>query len=161
MRTTKKLSGQSLIEFALILPLILFLLMGLFDVGRAILYYSILNTAVREGSRFAIVQSYCDYKSDPAACTGGHLDTYPLDCAGAQSLANTNICNAVTDKFFNISSLSNSTITIDHTLSITNDPMIDIDIAFPFEPITPGLSLIGDITIQVNSQMILAPIAIE
>lgn len=161
MRKMKKYSGQSLIEFALILPMLVFLLMGLFDIGRAILFYSVLNTAVREGSRFAIVQSFCDYKSDPATCSGGYLDTYPLDCASAQSLANINICNAVTDKFFNITDLSNSTIIIDHTLSITNDPMVDIDITYLFEPITPGLSLIGDMTIHVNSQMLLAPIAIE
>ena len=53
----KNMPGQSLIEFVLLLPLLFLLVMGLFDIGRAVFYYATLNTAVREGTRFAIVQS--------------------------------------------------------------------------------------------------------
>ncbi len=148
-----------MIEFALILPILFILVMGLFDVGRAVLYYAILNSAVREGTRYAIVQSYCDYKSNPTGCDGAELDSYPLDCENAQSVANINICNEINEKLFSVADLADSTITINHTVSVTDDPMIEIDIEFPFEPITPGLGLIGDLTIHVNSQMIFAPIA--
>ncbi len=159
MRTGRVNSGQSLIEFALLLPLLFLLVMALFDIGRAVLYYSILNTAVREGTRYAIVQPKCDYKSNPGDCTGDYLDSYPLDCTYAQSAANINICNEVTSKLFNVTELSDSTITINHVFSSTDDPIISIDIDFLFEPITPGMTLIGDLTMHVNSQMIMAPIA--
>ena len=74
MRNRRITAGQSLVEFALIFPLFLLLIMGLFDIGRAIFYFSTLNTAVREGTRFAIVQPDCDYLSDPVNCTGGYLE---------------------------------------------------------------------------------------
>ena len=159
MRTGRVNSGQSLIEFALLLPLLFLLVMALFDIGRAVLYYSILNTAVCEGTRYAIVQPKCDYKSNPGDCTGDYLDSYPLDCTNAQSAANINICNEVTSKLFNVTELSDSTITINHVFSSTDDPIISVDIDFFFEPITPGITLIGDLTMHVNSQMIMAPIA--
>lgn len=50
--------GQSLIEFALLIPLLLFLLLGFFDLGRAWFYRSSLTNAVREGARAGIVIPY-------------------------------------------------------------------------------------------------------
>lgn len=47
--------GQSLVEFALVLPVIVILLVGVFDLGRAVMLSETLNAAVREGSRYAIV----------------------------------------------------------------------------------------------------------
>jgi hypothetical protein len=160
MKSHRKNPGQSLIEFALLLPLLLVVVMALFDIGRAIFHYSILNTAVREGTRFAIVQSNCDYREFPCACDGDYLDSYPLDCTDAESTANTNICNEVIGKLYDISALADSTITIDHAVSGTDDPMIIIDIDYLFEPITPGINLIGDMTMHVSSQMILTPLAV-
>jgi hypothetical protein len=51
--------GQSLIEFALILPLFLAMVLGIFDLGRAIFYYSTIHNAAREGARYGAV-SHCD-----------------------------------------------------------------------------------------------------
>jgi Flp pilus assembly protein TadG len=48
-------AGQALVEFAFAFPLLLVLLVGIFDVGRAITASGTLNTAVREGTRYAIV----------------------------------------------------------------------------------------------------------
>jgi len=47
--------GQSLVEFALVLPVLIVLLMGLFDFGRAILAYNTVSEAARNGARVAIV----------------------------------------------------------------------------------------------------------
>jgi hypothetical protein len=47
--------GQALVESALILPLFLVLMMGVFDVGRAIWATTSLASAAREAARFAIV----------------------------------------------------------------------------------------------------------
>lgn len=48
-------TGQALVETALVLPILVILLVGLFDVGRAIWLSNTLATAVREGSRYGVV----------------------------------------------------------------------------------------------------------
>ena len=148
-----------MLEFALVLPLFILLMMGLFDIGRAIFYFSTLNTAVREGTRLAIVQPDCDYMSNPANCSGGYLETYPLNCNNVTSTANTKICNAIVNKFFAVGSLPLSTILINHSVSSTDDREINISIDYLFKPITPGIALMGDLTLHVNSHMLMAPIA--
>lgn len=47
--------GQSLVEFALVLPVLLLLFMGILDFGRAVYAYNTLSNAAREGARVAIV----------------------------------------------------------------------------------------------------------
>lgn len=47
--------GQSLIEFAFILPVLLLVLFGITEFGRAILTVNILTSAAREGCRKAVV----------------------------------------------------------------------------------------------------------
>jgi len=48
-------TGQSLVEFALILPLLMLVLMMIFDAGRAIYYYSVVHNAAREGARYGVI----------------------------------------------------------------------------------------------------------
>lgn len=48
-------AGQSLVEFALILPIVLLIITGLFDVARATWQENTLAYAAREGTRYAIV----------------------------------------------------------------------------------------------------------
>ena len=47
--------GQALVEFAIIIPIFVLLLVGIFDLGRAVYAWSTLNNAAREGTRQAIV----------------------------------------------------------------------------------------------------------
>jgi Flp pilus assembly protein TadG len=44
-------AGQSMVEFALLLPLIVLLLVGVFDLGRAFFSYIAITNAAREGTR--------------------------------------------------------------------------------------------------------------
>jgi Flp pilus assembly protein TadG len=46
--------SQALIEFALVSPVLLLLLFGIVDIGRAIFYYDTINHAAREGARTAV-----------------------------------------------------------------------------------------------------------
>ncbi len=46
--------SQALIEFALVSPVLLLLLFGVIDIGRAIFYYDTVNHAAREGARVAV-----------------------------------------------------------------------------------------------------------
>jgi hypothetical protein len=49
--------SQALIEFALISPVLLLLVFGIIDIGRAVFYYDTINHAAREGARTAISAS--------------------------------------------------------------------------------------------------------
>lgn len=53
--TNDEQRGQSLVEFALLLPLMLLIITGLFDLGRAVWQTNTLAYAAREGTRYAIV----------------------------------------------------------------------------------------------------------
>jgi Flp pilus assembly protein TadG len=47
--------GQELVEYALILPIFLLILMSILDLGRAVYYYSAIHNSAREGARYGIV----------------------------------------------------------------------------------------------------------
>ncbi len=47
--------GQSVAEFALVIPVVIVVLMGLFDLGRAVFAYNTITNAAREASRLGIV----------------------------------------------------------------------------------------------------------
>lgn len=56
--TRRKQRGQGLVEFALILSLLLLLMMGIFDFGRALIIYTNLFNAAREGARYGAVHPW-------------------------------------------------------------------------------------------------------
>lgn len=47
--------GQALVEFALLIPVFLLIVVSLFDFGRAVFSYNSVTNAAREGARLAIV----------------------------------------------------------------------------------------------------------
>ena len=47
--------GQALTEFAIVFPIVILLIVALFDAGRAVFTYNGLTNAAREGARLAIV----------------------------------------------------------------------------------------------------------
>jgi len=148
MRKKQITFGQTLVEFALILPILLFVVMGLFEVGRFVFYYAVLNNAAREGTRFAIVQPSEDYGTYPD-------ETLTACCCSTLNTAHQNICSEIQGKLFSINELSDTSITIKHDVNAYSDPVVNINLTFYFKPILPGLGLIGNITIDTDSQMLL------
>lgn len=51
----KSESGQSLVEFALVLPLLLLVIMGIFEFGKTINYWIDQNQIASEGARWVVV----------------------------------------------------------------------------------------------------------
>jgi Flp pilus assembly protein TadG len=51
----RRATAQSIVEFALTVPLLLLLIMGVLDVGRGVLAFTTLTNAVREGARAGVV----------------------------------------------------------------------------------------------------------
>lgn len=66
--------GQALVELAIILPVFLALLIGVFDVGRAVWVNNTLATGAREAARFAIVHG------------GSGIPTCPVGPAGPDAM---------------------------------------------------------------------------
>lgn len=61
--------GQSLVEFALVLPIFLLLLFGLIDIGRYVYTANAVNQAAREGARLGSVAAWsADCKGTREAC---------------------------------------------------------------------------------------------
>jgi TadE-like protein len=93
--------GQSLVEFALLLPLMLLIITGLFDVARAVWQENTLAYAAREGTRYAIVHGSA---GSPAAnptrmtptCTDPVICTNIPDVVRAASVGVPNITVTVT-----------------------------------------------------------------
>ena len=85
---TRDERGAELIEFALVLPLVLILLMGIFDFGLAFQRYEVITNAAREGARLASlaanysdadiqarVDAYCDAANLPnGGCPGATVN---------------------------------------------------------------------------------------
>ena len=57
MRRTgqRRQGGQTLVEFALVFPIFLLILLAIFDIGRGVFAYTSVTNAAREGARLAIV----------------------------------------------------------------------------------------------------------
>ena len=53
--TENQTLGQSIIEFAITIPLLLIMLVFIFDLGRATFYYSSITNSAREGARYGII----------------------------------------------------------------------------------------------------------
>lgn len=64
MRARRDERGIALVEFALILPIMVVLIVGIFDVALAVWQSNTLASAVREGTRYAIVHG--SSSSDPS-----------------------------------------------------------------------------------------------
>lgn len=58
MKVFRPKNGQSMVEFALILPLILLIVILFVDLARIVYIYSALYHAVREGARYAVVTQF-------------------------------------------------------------------------------------------------------
>ncbi len=57
MKRLKNEKGQAMVEFAVILPILLILIMGIIDFGWLFYNQLALNNSCREGARFAVVNT--------------------------------------------------------------------------------------------------------
>jgi hypothetical protein len=71
MKRRSKTRGQALVEFALIFPIFILLLVSIFDLGHVVWANNSLGTAAREAARFAVVHG----GSDRTTCPQGPLPT--------------------------------------------------------------------------------------
>ncbi len=146
MKNKRHFSGQSIVEYAIIFPVLFFLITGFLDLGRAVFYYSSLTNAVREATRYAIV----------------HKDE--LDAA-YNNPTNNSLQDKVMEYAFGLTTTSDPLTREDIVVSpeIIDDDYtkVSIQATYTFTPITPGLNLLfgsnGEIELIVQSKMQVAP----
>jgi hypothetical protein len=93
--------GQALVEFALVVPIFLVMLMGVVDIGRAIWAQNSLAAAAREGARFAIVHGGSTNTACPVGPPGPFAviptasSSCPYPSPSKQAIKDAVIANAV------------------------------------------------------------------
>ena len=134
MRVTRSFRserGAAMVEFAIVLPILLLMVFGIVDFGRALYTLNNLTAAVREGARLASTQI------SPDPTTGSSM---------------TAVSTAVTNYVVAFGGNAGAP-TVSETFSGTPPNMQSITVQivnYPFTPITPLTNLIGLGTIQMS-----------
>lgn len=119
--------GQALVEFALILPILLILILGLIDVGRAVGAYNSVSNAARSGARVAIVNQNVSVITDTVEDEAVGLPD--VDVQPNFNVESDPQCPQI-------------------------GCLVEITVSAPYSPATPFISnLIGEITVSSSSLM--------
>lgn len=171
--TDRSSRGQSLVEFALVIPIFFLMLFGLVDMGRLVHANSALSQAAREGARVAAVQAYWIGAAGTDCGPGG--PTCPSDEAAFRA----NVLTAANGLMDAVGSISDTQLHISCTTATAATPSgawtsppnscssqnvrqspgarVSVRVAMDFQPITPiigqligTLSLSGSVTMGIN-----------
>ena len=147
--------GQSLVEFALLLPIMLLIITGLFDVARAVWQENTLAYAAREGTRYAIVHgSEGNPRVDAVNPSCGTPQADPVFCV--------NIPNTVRQAALGVPNVS-VTLTYTDNYAGSTIPCADrncrvsVEASAPFVPL-PSQYLLNNafqITLRGGSQLVI------
>ena len=77
-RAAREDAGQSLVEFAMVLPVLLAVVIGIFEFGRAWNVYQVITNAAREGARRAVVPTTAS-EGEVEDVIQDYLDSAALD----------------------------------------------------------------------------------
>jgi len=163
-RSRARSRGQSLVEFALVLPVFMFTLFALIDVGRLVYLSSTLSQAAREGARLGSVEASYRGSSDPACGTVGGPICPANDNAlwsDIQTEANDEMSpfGAVTNLYMSCVLASGTVPSGDWTapkVCSNHAPgnVISVRVTGTFQPITPLISqFLGSLTLSGSATM--------
>jgi hypothetical protein len=137
--------AQALVEFALVLPIFLLLVTGIFDVARAVWQENSLAYAAREGTRYAIVHG-----------SGGSPVVGP--CSNCLNPAANNLGNIVSAVTTNAIGVYDVDVTIDYPDGDNQrNHRVTVDVSAPFVPL-PSQYLLGgafQVTLRGGSQLVI------
>lgn len=115
--------GQSLVEVALVLPIIIMILLGLLDFGRAFYTLVALRDAADEGASYASIR--------------------PSDTAGIQQRAVEATTNLITIQYGDVTVVRPPNLTVGQPITVT----VDFDFAL-FTPFVQGLLPDGELILH-------------
>ncbi|HET9847163.1 MAG TPA: TadE/TadG family type IV pilus assembly protein [Candidatus Dormibacteraeota bacterium] len=161
-------AGQSLVEMAMVLPILAFLTFGLLDFGRAYYFQVSVTNAAREGARVAILNIYTGPQTP--TCTGPAYSTCPVQTDAAITTAVTNelTYSNITPKSVTICPPHDSTMStqgcpdtsnrVDKWMSGTSanaNYYVTVNVKYDFQLYTPLMqNLLGNpLTMSVSVQM--------
>lgn len=162
-------SGQSLVEFALVVPIVVLLLVAVVDVGRGVYAYTSLANAARTGARVAAVnQLYPDATVTQCAedmpvedLTPGSTPTWSARACTAAAATSLGVRPA--DVTVSYGAPSGSTLTCPAgpapAAPSANTPfhvgcIASVTVTYAWAPITPLIgSLVGAVRMSSTSQM--------
>jgi Flp pilus assembly protein TadG len=114
---SRQTKGQDLVEYALMVPIVLLIVVMIFDLGRVTYAYSVLYNAAREGTRYASVH-FEDTANRTAEVTN-YIQT-------------------------RIPGLESSDLNVDVVWVAVSDPIepdrVTITLTYPYDPLTPVIA---------------------
>jgi Flp pilus assembly protein TadG len=137
-RQRRRGHGQSLVEFALVIPIFLLIFMGIVDFGRAIFTYNSLSNAARDGARVAIVDQ---------TVTGG----IPAGATEAANQATTLGIDPATDVDVDYT-LPDGTACADRSIGC----VATVTVRHEFSPLTPIVGrIVGSIDLEASTSLLI------
>ena len=159
--------GQTLVEVAFVLPILLLLVFGLIDMGRFVLADSILSQASREGARLAAVEAGWIGSTD-AACgqAGGpvcpaDVGTLIADIRTATNREVAGLGGTITNVYLSCDAPGNqpsnwATFTSASCASSGPGNVVSVRVVYTYQPITPVIGgFIGPVLRQGAATMVI------
>ena len=138
--------GQALAEFAVVVPVLLVMMVALFDAGRAVINYTELSNASRVGARVAMVN-----QSHDASCVSAD-PTYK--CAAADHTATMGIAAASIDDAEFADLDGNSVVPDAEVCRAYGFCSVVVTVSHTFTPITPFVTaILGPINLTASTTM--------
>jgi len=158
LRSSRSPKGQALVEFALILPVFLLLLFGLFDLGRAVYAWSTINNAAREAARRLIVDQTWALESGTTVFT--HARDIALDRSVSLGVQSNEVHIDFRDP--DILDSPDSCENVRDPADVRLGCIAAVSIDYPFVPATPVIgNIIGSFTLHGESRFAVEAICQE
>ena len=144
--------GQSLVEFSLVFPIIILLVVGFWEIGRAVFAYNTVANAARQGARVAAVNQLADVTE----CDESRPIDDPYEphwsMRGCAILAGKALGIDTTNVSVTYDPPPDTTLDCDPTIHI--GCIVSVTVTYDFSVSTPFVSmLIGPFTMSQTSQM--------
>jgi Flp pilus assembly protein TadG len=148
----RRAAGQSLVEFALVFPIIILLIMGFAEIGRAVFTFNTIANAARQGARVAAVNQLADVTE----CDESRPIEDPYEphwsIRGCAILAGKSVGVTTSNVTVAYEAPAGTTLDCDPTLHI--GCIAAVTVSYHFTLTTPFVSnLIGPFTMSQTSQM--------
>jgi|GEM_PF-508159 len=150
-RLAGRTRGQAVTEFALIVPVLILLLVAIFDLGRAVYAYSTIADAARTGGRVAIV-----YQDPGTDCTVVRVT--PKCAAANQAVA----LGIAADGMIDVAGVPTESVSMTFSSAdelgscnpVLRDCIAEVTVRYQFSAATPIIgNLIGPITMSSTTKL--------